>query len=206
MGKAAGLIMNKLKWRWLCRIFGHNFKKTKVLSKVSLKRKRIVYRCSRCFEPMIIRVEKRSRKIAKEIVLYRRRKGIHSTMELANIIRRVANPKYQTKTMARVFQAFRIYVNREIDNLRAFLPQVVNLLKVGGRMVIISYHSLEDREVKNFIRQQINPCTCPVEAPICTCSKTPTLRKVSSLIRPTELEVSDNASSRSARMRVVEKI
>ena len=68
MGKAAGLIMNKLKWRWLCRIFGHNFKKTKVLSKVSLKRKRIVYRCSRCFEPMIIRVEKRSRKIKKAFV------------------------------------------------------------------------------------------------------------------------------------------
>ena len=151
--------------------------------------------------------EKNSRKISRQIVEVRKVRKIQTTDELKKIISSVTSPKYLTKTLSRVFQALRIYVNDELDTLKTFLENAVPLLNVGGRLVVISYHSLEDRIVKEFFKYENLSCICPPDAPICTCGKIKRLNIITKKpIVPSESEVKSNIRSRSAKMRVAERV
>ncbi len=150
--------------------------------------------------------ERQSRRIARAIVRERSKRRINSTEELAEIVRSVVGGRFVIKTLARVFQAIRIYINDELASLERFLPQALNMLNPGGRLAIIEYHSLESRIVKDFIYREVHPCTCPKDFPMCVCGKEPRIRVVHKLIKPSEQELTLNPSSRSARLRVVEKL
>jgi len=150
--------------------------------------------------------EREARRIARAIVSQRRLGRIETTGQLADIVRRTVRSRFAVKSLARVFQAIRIYVNREMENLEKFLPQALEVLRPGGRLAVISYHSLEDRKVKEFMQKQANPCECPPELPRCVCGKKPRLKIATKLIRPDEQEVAANPSARSAKMRVAEKL
>jgi len=151
--------------------------------------------------------EKNSRKIARHISVARKNKKIQSTDELKKIISSVTNPKYLTKTLSRVFQALRIYVNDELGILKSFLENSVPLLNIGGRLVVISYHSLEDRIVKEFFKYESLNCICPPDAPICTCGKVKRLKIITKKpIVPPESEIKSNNRSRSAKLRVAERV
>jgi 16S rRNA (cytosine1402-N4)-methyltransferase len=157
--------------------------------------------------------EAASRRIARRIVEARGREWIETTGQLASIVSgalggraagRTRNPIHPaTKT----FQALRIAVNRELEVLEQGLEAAVEVLKPGGRLAVISFHSLEDRVVKLFIRQAQRGCICPPEYPVCVCGRQPTLRAVNS--KPIEAaaeEVRTNPRSRSARLRIAEKV
>ena len=151
--------------------------------------------------------ERNSRKIARQIIEVRKVKKIQTTDELKKIIASVTNQKYLIKTLSRVFQALRIYVNDELNTLRTFLENSVPLLNVGGRLVIISYHSLEDRIVKEFFKYENLNCICSPDAPICTCGKIKRLNIITKKpIVPSESEVKSNIRSRSAKLRVAERV
>ncbi len=150
--------------------------------------------------------ERDYKRISRAIVRKREQGRIDTTDKLAAIIRDVANPRFTIKTLARVFQAIRIFVNEEIDNLRAFLPQALRLLKPMGRLAIISYHSLEDRIVKEFMQREAFPCVCPPDLPVCVCGKKASLKIVGKLITPSEEEIADNPNARSAKLRIAEKL
>jgi 16S rRNA (cytosine1402-N4)-methyltransferase len=148
--------------------------------------------------------------IAKAIVRERTRTPIHSSRSLAEIIWKAVPPSYRYRRLhpaTRTFQALRITVNNELEELEAALPRAFELLTVGGRMGIISFHSLEDRIVKRFFQECNKSCTCPPESPICQCGGR---RRAVILTRkpvlPAPTEVARNPASRSARLRVVEKI
>jgi len=151
--------------------------------------------------------EKNSRKIARQISEARKAKRIDTTDELKKIISSVTNPKYLTKTLSRVFQALRIYVNDELGALKSFLNNSVPVLQKGGRLVVISYHSLEDRIVKDFFKYESLSCVCPPHVPICTCGKIKRLNIISKKpISPSDLEITNNKRSRSAKLRVAERV
>ena len=150
--------------------------------------------------------ERASRKIAKAILKYRQNKRIETTDQLVNIIRGVVSSRYEIKTFARIFQALRIYINREIDNLKLFLPAALKCLKREGYMAVVSYHSLEDRIVKRFMREQADPCICPKDIPRCVCGKKPTLKIIGKMITADEEEIRLNPSSRSGKLRIARKI
>jgi len=110
------------------------------------------------------------------------------------------------KLLSKTFQALRIAVNRELDELAECLQQAAKRLTKGGRLVVISYHSLEDRIVKNFMRTKEQGCTCPVAVPVCVCGNVSTLKRVSKkAIRPSYDEICRNRRARSARLRIAEK-
>ena len=151
--------------------------------------------------------EKNSRRIAHYISETRKDKRIETTDELKKIISSVTNPKYLTKTLSRVFQALRIYVNDELSSLKSFLENSVPVLKTGGRLVVISYHSLEDRIVKEFFKYENLSCICSHDAPICTCSKVKRLKIITKKpITPSESEIKKNKRARSAKLRVAERV
>jgi 16S rRNA (cytosine1402-N4)-methyltransferase len=150
--------------------------------------------------------EKKYRAIARAIVRYRRKKRIETTDELADIVRSVVPGRFSVKSLARVFQSIRIVVNDELENIKLFLPQAVRLLRPGGRLVLLSYNSLEDRLVKHFFREMAHPCICPPEIPRCVCGKKPVLEIIGKLVTPGEDEVKSNPQCRSAKMRVAQKI
>jgi 16S rRNA (cytosine1402-N4)-methyltransferase len=151
--------------------------------------------------------EKNSRKIARQISEARKVKRIETTDELKKIISSVTNPKYLTKTLSRVFQALRIYVNDELGALKSFLNNSVPVLRKGGRLVVISYHSLEDRIVKDFFKYESLSCICPSDSPICTCGKVKRLNIISKKpITPSDVETTNNKRARSAKMRVAERV
>jgi len=151
--------------------------------------------------------EKNSRKIARQISESRKNKRIDTTDELKKIISSVTNPKYLTKTLSRVFQALRIYINDELGVLKSFLEYSVPLLIKGGRLVVISYHSLEDRIVKEFFKYESLSCVCLPDAPICTCGKVKRLNIITKKpIIPSESEIRKNSRARSAKLRVAERI
>jgi len=150
--------------------------------------------------------ESRSRRIAQAIVAAR---PIYGTQQLAEVVastaRRAARARLHPAT--RTFQALRIAVNHELVGLTAALPQAIAALVPGGRLAVIAFHSLEDRIVKQFFRQQAHGCQCPPESPVCTCGLKPSVRLVTrKLIRPTAAEIRNNPRSRSAKLRVVEKL
>ncbi|MGW8144867.1 MAG: 16S rRNA (cytosine(1402)-N(4))-methyltransferase RsmH [Anaerolineales bacterium] len=149
--------------------------------------------------------ERNSRKIARAIV---RARPIETTLQLANIVAAVSGGrKSRIHPATRTFQALRIEVNQELDALQKVLPQAIRSLKPGGRIAVISYHSLEDRIVKHFFRDESRNCICPPEQPICDCNHVASVNVLTKRpIRPTEGEISENPRARSARLRVVEKL
>lgn len=115
--------------------------------------------------------------------------------------------KARIKSLARVFQALRIAVNMEMAALETFLPSAFDALKMGGRLVVISYHSLEDRQVKRFMVEKCRTCICPPGMPICTCQHTQEGRLLTrKAIASSEEEVKNNPRARSAKLRAIEKI
>jgi 16S rRNA (cytosine1402-N4)-methyltransferase len=145
-----------------------------------------------------------SRKFARAIV---RSRPIHSTGQLAELIAQEAGRRGRIHPATQVFQALRIAVNDELAALEEGLVAAAALLKPAGRLVVISFHSLEDRLVKQFFREQSRDCICPPEQPYCTCDTQPVLRLVTrKVVKPTDAEVIANPRSRSARMRVAERL
>jgi 16S rRNA (cytosine1402-N4)-methyltransferase len=152
--------------------------------------------------------ERYSRRIAREIVRIREHGAITSSKMLAEIVERVLPPAYRRLHGAtKTFLALRIAVNGELSRLPELLKAALKTLKNGGRMGVISFHSLEDRIVKNFFRGMNRDCVCPPEAPICRCEGK---RIVNFLVKkgisPGEEEIRINPPSRSARLRIVEKV
>jgi len=151
--------------------------------------------------------ERRAVCIARRIVKQREEQPFSVSDDLVRIIDSCVGRKHVKKSYSRIFQALRIEVNGELEQLKAGLEKTPELLKPGGRLVVISYHSLEDRIVKNFLRKQENPCECPPELPVCQCGKVPTMKRVRPyLIVPGEKEIRENPRARSAKMRVGEKL
>jgi len=151
--------------------------------------------------------EKKSRKIARQIVKTRIREPIVTTMQLRAIIDRVVQPKYAIKSYARIFQALRIAINRELENLKMVLIHSTKYLNKGGRLVVISYHSLEDRTVKTFLKEKSNPCKCPPELPECSCGLKPEFKILTKKpVKPAPEEIYNNPRSRSALLRVGERL
>jgi len=147
--------------------------------------------------------EPKARRIAKAIAQAR---PIRSTLELARIVEQVVGSGGKIHPATRVFQAIRIAVNQELDNLKEALPQAVELLKPGGRLAVISFHSLEDRIVKEFFRQESRDCICPPEMPVCVCGHKATLKVITQKpITPSPEEVEANPRSRSAKLRIAER-
>ena len=151
--------------------------------------------------------ERHSRKIAKRIIEKRKLEMITTTSQLKQIISEVINPRDAVKSFSRIFQALRILINDELGKLQEFLKNSVEVLLPGGRLVVISYHSLEDRIVKEFFRHENLKCVCPKDAPVCTCGKVQRLKIITRKpIVPSEEEIRANRRSRSAKMRVAERI
>lgn len=151
--------------------------------------------------------ERHARLIARKLVQERFRTKISSTHQLAEIVRAKVPAQHHIKSLARIFQALRIEVNNELDNLTSFLKDVLEIMKPGARLVIISYHSLEDRLVKEFFHQQTHPCQCPPQLPVCICHKKATMRLVTrGIVRPSPEEIKSNPRSRSAKLRAAERI
>jgi 16S rRNA (cytosine1402-N4)-methyltransferase len=149
--------------------------------------------------------EQRNRQIARCIV---ERRPLGTTQELARVVEQaVGGTRGRIHPATKTFQALRIAVNHELENLELALEQAVNLLGNGGRIVVISFHSLEDRLVKGFFRREAQWCICPPGMPACICGHTPRLKLLSKKVfRPSPVEVQINPRSRSARMRVAECI
>ncbi len=150
------------------------------------------------------------KRIAAAIVARRKEKEVTTTTELAEIIKEAIPAKYRPRKIhpaTKAFQAIRIAVNSELDNLRAALPQAIQALNPTGRLVVISYHSLEDGIVKKAFKNFEKGCICPPDFPVCKCGKVSQVRVITKKpIRPSEEEIKKNPRGRSARMRVCEKI
>ena len=132
---------------------------------------------------------------------------IRTTAELRDVVLTTVKTSQEHKTLARVFQAFRIAVNKELTHLETVLPMAVDLLSKGGRLAVISYHSLEDRLVKRYIRQQVKGCVCPDSFDVCVCGVSPSLKMVTRrAVTASAQEQQLNPRSRSAKLRVAEKI
>lgn len=148
-----------------------------------------------------------SRRIARAIVAAR---PFRTTVELATTIERAVGGrrgKDRIHPATRVFQALRIEVNAELEALSAVLPQMVDLMVAGGRFAVITFHSLEDRIVKQFIQLEARDCICPAGLPECRCGHRASLRPITKKpIRPGEPEVRDNPRSRSAKLRIAERL
>ncbi len=153
--------------------------------------------------------EKFAKRIAEFIVNRREEKPIETTLELVDIIKAAIPAKARREgphPAKRTFQAIRIEVNGELEILNKAIEDGVNRLNKGGRMAIITFHSLEDRIVKLKFRELANPCTCPKEFPICVCGKKPLVKLISrKAIEPSKEEVEENPRSRSAKLRVIER-
>jgi 16S rRNA (cytosine1402-N4)-methyltransferase len=155
--------------------------------------------------------EPKAPRIARAIVDARKVAPVATAEELAALVERVAppNPRIRRRThpATRIFQALRIAVNEELDALQAGLAAAMDLLRPGGRLVVLSYHSLEDRIVKRFLQAERRGCVCPPEVPICVCGHAPRLRLLTRpSLTPTEAEVAANPRARSARLRAAERL
>jgi 16S rRNA (cytosine1402-N4)-methyltransferase len=154
--------------------------------------------------------ERWASRIAQFIVRRREESPIRTTGELVDVIK-AAIPASARRSgphpAKRTFQAIRIEVNGELDHLKTAVSQLPDILAPEGRLAIITFHSLEDRIVKEAFNQRLNPCTCPPELPVCICGKVADVRKVTrKVIVPGEEELERNPRSRSAKLRVIEKI
>lgn len=154
--------------------------------------------------------EKFSRKIAKIILERRSQKPVETTLELVDIIKAAIPERLRQKgshPAKRVFQAVRIEVNGELEDLRYALDNFFDVLKPGGRLSVITFHSLEDRIVKTAFNDYATGCTCPKDFPICVCGKKPRGKVITRKpLLPSEEECEYNSRSKSAKLRVVEKL
>lgn len=154
--------------------------------------------------------EKFAKRVAKFIVDRREQKSIETTFELVDIIKAAIPAKARREgphPAKRTFQAIRIEVNKELEILGKTIEDGVNRLKSGGRIAIITFHSLEDRIVKNKFKDLENPCKCPKEFPICICNKQPVVKIMTRKpMEPSEEEININPRSRSAKLRIAEKL
>lgn len=150
--------------------------------------------------------EREAYKIAKKIVETRKTRKIETTLQLAEVIDQAIKSHQKMKAKARIFQAIRIYLNDEINVLQTALNDAVNILNPGGRLAVISYHSLEDRVVKNLLRYHEKICICPPSFPKCVCDKKSTLKIITKKpIVPGSDEIARNPRARSAKLRIAEK-
>lgn len=153
--------------------------------------------------------DKFAKNIAKHIVIERQKAPIETTGRLTEIIRQAIPMKYQKKSghpAKRTFQAIRIELNRELEVLRDSIDDMIDLLNPGGRLCIITFHSLEDRIVKSAFKKNENPCTCPPDFPVCVCGNVPKGRIVTKKpILPSEEEQENNSRSKSAKLRIFER-
>ena len=155
--------------------------------------------------------EPQANRIANAIVAARATAPVATAAELAALVERVApgNPRAGRRIhpATRVFQALRIVVNAELDALAEALAVAIDLLRPGGRLVVLSYHSLEDRIVKRFFAAERRGCVCPPEVPVCVCGRNPRLRLVTRpSLTPTADEIAANPRARSARLRAAERL
>ncbi len=149
-----------------------------------------------------------AKKIAHNIVIAREDKKIETTFELVDIIEKSIPKKYRQEghVAKKTFQAIRIEVNNELEILENAIEEMINVLSVGGRLCIITFHSLEDRIVKEKFRRAVNTCVCPRELPVCVCGNKPQGQIVTQKpIIPSEKELLQNSRARSAKLRVFEK-
>lgn len=148
--------------------------------------------------------ERRSKQIARSIVANR---PIDTTLRLATVIERTVGFRGKIHPATKTFQALRITVNQELQRLETALKQVANILFLGGRLVVISFHSLEDRLVKHYMRQESKDCICPPQTLVCVCGHKATFKLITKkVITPSPAEILANPRSRSARMRVAERV
>jgi 16S rRNA (cytosine1402-N4)-methyltransferase len=154
--------------------------------------------------------ERFSRQIARAIVRRRAERPFERTTDLVEVVRAaIPAPRRfgDGHPAKRVFQALRIVVNEELESVERALPLALQLLRPGGRLAVISFHSLEDRIVKRFFAGQAHGCTCPPDLPVCVCGKEPTLRLATrKAVRPSPSETADNPRASSARLRVAIKV
>jgi len=152
--------------------------------------------------------ERYARRIARAITAARDEDRMADTADLAAVARNAVPGRGEPgkDKATRTFQALRMAVNREMEELEAFLGQAVAALKPGGRLVVIAFHSIEDRMVKRFIREEAATCVCPPGLPVCRCEKVARLRPVGRVLRPGEAERENNPRARSAIARVAERL
>jgi 16S rRNA (cytosine1402-N4)-methyltransferase len=151
--------------------------------------------------------ERFSRRMAKAIVIERKNAPITTTLRLAEIVKQ-ANPAWEKNKhpATRAFQAIRIHVNRELEDLAGFLAQILDVLAIGGRMVVISFHSLEDRLVKQFIAEQVRGDDFPMGVPVRYAALNPRMKKIGKAVKADPQETAANPRARSAIMRIAERI
>ncbi len=148
--------------------------------------------------------ERHARRIARAIIAAR---PLSKTGQLADLVAHTVGRREKIHPATRTFQALRIAVNEELATMAQALPQARDLLRPGGRLAVISFHSLEDRLVKQFYQQEARDCLCPPEVPICICQHRATLEVITRKpVRPTGEEVTRNPRSRSARLRIAERL
>lgn len=154
--------------------------------------------------------ERRARRIARRIVERRQSQPVTTSAQLARLVAEAVPAGARARKIhpaTRVFMALRIAVNKELEVLDRFLETAVDLLKPGGRLCVLAFHSLEDRIVKHRFRAMENPCTCPPSLPRCVCGRQASVRLLTrKVMRPTEAEVRKNPMARSTRLRGVEKL
>ena len=151
--------------------------------------------------------ERNWKRIARMIIEAASKNKMETTFHLRAAVESVTHQNFITKTLARVFQAIRIHINGELDSLKLALESSIKYLKPGGRIGVISFHSLEDRIVKQFFKKHAIECTCARDIPICICNTNPDLKLVSgkAIIADAE-EIASNPRSRSAKFRVAERV
>ena len=148
--------------------------------------------------------ERLSRKIARAIINNR---PLHTTRALADLIQKHIGRPERNHPATRTFQALRIAVNGELDSIKTVLPLALDLLKPGGRLAVISFHSLEDRLVKEYFRREGADCICPPRQPVCTCGHKASLKEMNrKVIEADEIERQTNPRARSAKLRIAEKL
>ena len=154
--------------------------------------------------------ERRAGAIARAIVAQRERQPLNRTLALAELVERVLGPaaqRYRIHPATRTFQALRIAVNREVDDLERLVTEASSVLRRGGRLAVISYHSLEDRAVKHAMKSLAERCVCPPKLPVCGCGRENLLKVLTAKpVRPSASEVARNPRSRSAKLRVGERL
>jgi 16S rRNA (cytosine1402-N4)-methyltransferase len=151
--------------------------------------------------------EKKPRRVARAIIKQRLDGRLKTTGDFRKALDPLFPPARRNSSLARIFQAVRIEVNNELDELETVLPKMVDCLEKGGTVVVISYHSLEDRIVKRFFSEKAKGCTCPDDFPVCVCGRKPELELLTRrVIKPSAGEIRRNSRARSARLRAARKI
>ena len=151
--------------------------------------------------------ERSALRIARAIVKRREKERIETTGQLVSIIESVKGSKRsRIHPATKTFQALRIHVNNELENLYAGLRQAFSVLRKGGRLAVITFHSLEDRIVKHYFKYLEKNCVCPSGTLMCTCGKESMVKIIGKMITPSEYEIERNPRSRSAKLRVIEKL